>query len=180
MAPCSKPASEERRGIERDARIGPAYRFILKTRFVELAEHLLGEAADMIVIGHRNIAAVAPDVDVEDLFIDRQTVEGQMRFEGAPVGLRFNGLDRGVDRTNPEIDPGIHRRQRPRFYVLMDEEVDDALHPRRTAFGISRDDDVARPRPIVTTTAGCRSPRARYSRVGARTSMSYPFGLPLR
>lgn len=60
----------------------------------------------MVVKGQAGVASIPRDVDVLDRAVDRQTIERQMRLQGAAVLL---GLDPGRERLdrlrNAPVDP---------------------------------------------------------------------------
>ena len=71
-------------------RIGTADGIILQPGLVQALEHFLREARRVIVERHAGIAAIAGDVNVFDLVMERQPIERHMRFQETAVLLRLD------------------------------------------------------------------------------------------
>jgi hypothetical protein len=107
------------------------------------------ELREVIVERHRGIAPVARDVNEFCALVDRQRVVRQMRFEKAPMRLRFRSHQRLLDRAEQaHVGPGREVPNRPSLGALEHKHTYNALHPGRAAFGVRGDDDVVGARAI--------------------------------
>src|SRR6266700_2116168 len=104
----------------------------------------------MIVEGGPCIAPVTGDVDVSDLVIEGESVQRQVALEYSSIPSPFQPVDRFVQRlAEAAIEPDRVVANRARLGRPGQEHSHDPLGPGRSAFRVSRDDDVVPPRTLT-------------------------------
>ena len=109
----------------------------------QLIEHRRG-VIHVIVQAPERISTITRHEDIFRLWAVDEILEGQVRFDEAPVLLRFQEPSYGFQRNGTEVQPGGRHVHGDFFGALEDELRDDLLQPGRTRFAPAGDDDVVR------------------------------------
>ena len=113
----------------------------------------VGELGIVVPERHEDVARVTDHDDVAHLGVEGQRVERHVALDEAPVRLRFERRERGVEIVVLPVEPGRDRRDGRPWRVRKDDLAQDVLHPGGSRLVGGRDDDVAGARPIAVPVA---------------------------
>jgi hypothetical protein len=85
----------------------------------------------MVPQRHEDVAGVAGDHDVFDLWEEGQPIEGQMALDEAAMFLRVQMRDELVEVVATHVQPRRHLPQARDGCGAQDEVGEDGLHPGR-------------------------------------------------